>query len=103
MRERARVAVPSGVPLLFRAGGRGRGLEPGLAGRLAAPLRRTARTGSHPSGRAERAARHGRPLDPADLPAEENLRPALRAADGTLTCYEDTAHHFPARAVRDTP
>nr|WP_253268027.1 methyltransferase domain-containing protein [Streptomyces asoensis] len=73
LREWARVTAPDGILPLF-----------------------------HPSGRAERAARHGRSLDPADLPAGENLRPALRAADRTLARYEDTAHHFLARAVRDT-
>ncbi|MFE7278352.1 methyltransferase domain-containing protein [Streptomyces sp. NPDC057623] len=56
----------------------------------------------HPSGRAERAARHGRPLDPADLLAEENLRPALDATGWDMTCYEDAGHHFLARAVRRT-
>ncbi|WP_327420424.1 MULTISPECIES: class I SAM-dependent methyltransferase [unclassified Streptomyces] len=54
----------------------------------------------HPSGRAERAARHGRPLDPDDLLAEENLRPALHAAGWSLDCYEDASRHFLARAVR---
>ncbi|MFD5656114.1 methyltransferase domain-containing protein [Streptomyces hirsutus] len=54
----------------------------------------------HPSGRTERAARHGRPLDPADPLAEENLRPALRAAGWDLDCYEDASDHFLARAVR---
>ncbi|MFD9433004.1 class I SAM-dependent methyltransferase [Streptomyces sp. NPDC060002] len=73
LREWARVTVPGGVPLLF-----------------------------HPSGRAERAAPHGRPLDPADLLAEESLRQTLRATDWTLTCYEDAARHFLVRAVRDT-
>ncbi|MFJ6081489.1 methyltransferase domain-containing protein [Streptomyces sp. NPDC092369] len=74
LREWARVTAPGGVLLLF-----------------------------HPSGRAERAARHGRPLDPADLLAEENLRPALRAADWDLVHYEDATHHFLARAVRLHP
>ncbi|WP_407555058.1 methyltransferase domain-containing protein [Streptomyces sp. Pv4-95] len=69
--EWARVTAPDGVLLLF-----------------------------HPSGRAERAARHGRPLDPADPLAEENLRPALHAAGWSLTCYEDAPRHFLARAVR---
>ncbi|MFJ8921397.1 hypothetical protein B046DRAFT_05607 [Streptomyces sp. LamerLS-316] len=54
----------------------------------------------HPSGRAERAARHGRPLDPADPLAQENLRPALHATGWDLACYEDAARHFLARAVR---
>ncbi|MEW2492439.1 methyltransferase domain-containing protein [Streptomyces nodosus] len=54
----------------------------------------------HPSGRAERAARHGRTLDSDDLMAEEHLRPALRAAGWQLDCYEDAPHHFLARAVR---
>lgn len=71
LREWARVSAPDGVLLLF-----------------------------HPSGRAERAARHGRPLDPDDPLAEENLRPALHAAGWSLDCYEDTSLHFLARAVR---
>ncbi|WP_439941460.1 methyltransferase domain-containing protein [Streptomyces sp. BBFR115] len=71
LREWARVTAPGGVLLLF-----------------------------HPSGRAERAARHGRPLDPADPLAEENLRPALRAAGWDPLRYEDARHHFLARAVR---
>lgn len=71
LREWARVTAPGGVLLLF-----------------------------HPSGRAERAARHGRPLDPADPLAQENLRPALHATGWDLACYEDAAHHFLARAVR---
>lgn len=39
----------------------------------------------HPSGRAERAARHGRPFDSDDPLAEENLRPALGRRAGTWT------------------
>ncbi|MFD5623667.1 methyltransferase domain-containing protein [Streptomyces yangpuensis] len=70
LREWARVSVPDGVLLLF-----------------------------HPSDRAERAARHGRPLDPSDLPAEDNLRPALARAGWHLDVYEDTAGRFLARAV----
>ncbi|NNN30420.1 methyltransferase domain-containing protein [Streptomyces sp. S3(2020)] len=71
LREWARVTASDGVLLLF-----------------------------HPSGRAERAARHGRPLDPADPLAEENLRPALETAGWGLDCYEDAPHHFLARAIR---
>lgn len=71
LREWARLTAPGGVLLLF-----------------------------HRSGRAERAARHGRPLDPDDLLAEENLRPALNATGWDLLCHEDAAHHFLARAVR---
>ncbi|MFC8517248.1 methyltransferase domain-containing protein [Streptomyces sp. NPDC057257] len=71
LREWARVTAPDGVLLLY-----------------------------HPSGRAERAARHGRPLDPADPLAEENLRPALDAAGWDLARYEDAPHHFLARAIR---
>ncbi|MEU0052723.1 methyltransferase domain-containing protein [Streptomyces sp. NPDC006309] len=71
LREWARVTAPGGVLVLF-----------------------------HPSGRAERAARHGRPLDPDDPLDETNLRPALHTAGWHLTCYEDAQHHFLARAVR---
>ncbi|MFD4557973.1 methyltransferase domain-containing protein [Streptomyces sp. NPDC058469] len=71
LREWARVTAPGGTLLLF-----------------------------HPSGRAERVARHGRPLDPDDPLAEENLRPALRTAGWDLSCYEDAPHHFLARALR---
>lgn len=73
LREWARVSAPGGVLLLF-----------------------------HPSGRAERAARHGRALDPDDPLAEERLRPALHAAGWTLEQYEDAPRHFLARAVRRT-
>ncbi|MGW2328382.1 methyltransferase domain-containing protein [Streptomyces sp. NPDC001700] len=69
--EWARVTAPGGVLLLY-----------------------------HPSGRAERAARHGRPLDPDDPLAEENLRPALHTAGWALDLYEDATRHFLARAVR---
>lgn len=51
----------------------------------------------HPSGR---AARHGRPLDPDDPLAEENLRPALEAAGWDRACHEDAPRRFLARAVR---
>ncbi|MEV7417407.1 methyltransferase domain-containing protein [Streptomyces sp. NPDC089919] len=71
LREWARISAPAGVLLLF-----------------------------HPSGRAERAARHGRPLDAADLLAEPNLRPALAAAGWHLDEYEDAPHHTLARALR---
>nr|WP_239157598.1 methyltransferase domain-containing protein [Streptomyces sp. SID13726] len=71
LREWARVTSPGGVLLLY-----------------------------HPSGRAERAARHGCALDPADPLAEANLRPALDTAGWDLTRYEDAARHFLARAVR---
>ncbi|WP_406503960.1 methyltransferase domain-containing protein [Streptomyces sp. NBC_00212] len=53
----------------------------------------------HPSGRAERAARHGRPLDPGDLLAEHNLRPALEVTGWNLDEYEDAPHHFLAHAT----
>ncbi|MFD7095534.1 methyltransferase domain-containing protein [Streptomyces xanthophaeus] len=53
----------------------------------------------HPSGRAERAARHGRPLDPDDLLAEPNLRQTLESTGWRLTLYEDAAQHFVARAT----
>ncbi|MFI0777420.1 methyltransferase domain-containing protein [Streptomyces sp. NPDC021212] len=71
LREWARATAPGGVLLLF-----------------------------HRSGRAERAARHGRPLAPDDLLAEQNLRPTPHATGWDLLCYEDAAHHFLARAVR---
>ncbi|RPE46650.1 methyltransferase family protein [Streptomyces sp. Ag109_O5-1] len=74
LREWARVTTPDGVLLLF-----------------------------HPSGRAERAARHGRPLDPDDLTAEENLTPALRVAGWHIEVYEDARHHFLARATAPAP
>lgn len=70
LREWARVTAPDGTLLLY-----------------------------HPSGRAERAARHGRPLDPDDPLAEHHLRPALRAAGWDLSRYEDAPHHFLARAT----
>ncbi|MEV7591154.1 methyltransferase domain-containing protein [Streptomyces sp. NPDC089922] len=70
LREWARITAPGGTLLLF-----------------------------HPSGRAERAARHGRPLDPADLLAEHNLRTALETTGWLLDAYEDAAGHFLARAV----
>ncbi|MET8682796.1 methyltransferase domain-containing protein [Streptomyces sp. NPDC004732] len=54
----------------------------------------------HPSGRAERAARHGRPLDPDDPLEEANLRHALRTTGWEMSCYEDAERHFLARAVR---
>lgn len=54
----------------------------------------------HPSGRAERAARHGRPLSPDDPLGEPNLRPMLEAGGWQLDCYEDARAYFLARAVR---
>ncbi|MFD7256824.1 methyltransferase domain-containing protein [Streptomyces sp. NPDC059874] len=54
----------------------------------------------HPSGRAERAARHGRPLSPDEPLAEPNLRPALDATGRRLAVYDDAAQHFLAHAVR---
>ncbi|MGV9342669.1 methyltransferase domain-containing protein [Streptomyces sp. NPDC003688] len=71
LREWARVSAPDGVLLLF-----------------------------HPSGHAERAARHGRPLAPDDPLTEVNLLPALRATGWRAVCYEDAPHHFLLRAVR---
>lgn len=71
LREWARVTAPGGELLLF-----------------------------HPSGRAERAARHGRAVSPDDPLAEPNLRPALEAAGWHLATYEDAANHFLARAER---
>ncbi|MFE2056548.1 methyltransferase domain-containing protein [Streptomyces sp. NPDC059446] len=71
LHEWARVTAPDGVLLLF-----------------------------HPSGRVERAARHGRPLTPDDPLAEPNLRPMLDASGFELVRYEDAREHFLARAVR---
>ncbi|MFE9560616.1 methyltransferase domain-containing protein [Streptomyces sp. NPDC006487] len=74
LREWARVTAPGGELLLF-----------------------------HPSGRAERAARHGRtvgPGDPGDFTAEPNLRPALEAAGWHVAAYEDAPTHFLTRATR---
>ncbi|MFF4432679.1 methyltransferase domain-containing protein [Streptomyces sp. NPDC001513] len=68
--EWARVSAPDGALLLF-----------------------------HPAGRAERAARHGRPLSPEDPLAEPNLRPMLDATGWRLTTYDDAEQHFLARAV----
>ncbi|MEU9162864.1 methyltransferase domain-containing protein [Streptomyces sp. NPDC048424] len=70
LREWARVSAPDGSLLLF-----------------------------HPAGRAERAARHGRPLSPEDPLAEPNLRPMLDATGWRLTTYDDAEQHFLARAV----
>ncbi|MDA5280878.1 methyltransferase domain-containing protein [Streptomyces sp. Isolate_45] len=53
----------------------------------------------HPAGRAERAARHGRPLSPDDPLAEPNLRPELDATGWHLTVYDDAEQHFLARAT----
>ncbi|WP_330279575.1 methyltransferase domain-containing protein [Streptomyces sp. NBC_00056] len=71
LREWARVTAPGGTLLLF-----------------------------HPSGRAERAARHGRPLSPDDPLGEPNLRPMLDGNGWQLVCYEDKSEYFLARAVR---
>ncbi|MGW6708378.1 class I SAM-dependent methyltransferase [Streptomyces sp. NPDC054956] len=71
LREWARITAPGGELLLF-----------------------------HPSGRAERAARHGRAVSPDDPLAEPNLRPALEAAGWHLATYEDADTHFLARAER---
>ncbi|MFC9594963.1 methyltransferase domain-containing protein [Streptomyces sp. NPDC056944] len=70
LREWGRVGAPNAVLLLF-----------------------------HPSGRAERAARNNRPLDPNDLLAENNLRPALETTGWRVDAYEDAPRHFLARAV----
>lgn len=69
LREWARISAPDGELLLF-----------------------------HPSGRAERAARHGLLPSPDDLLAEPNLRPALHSAGWRLTEYEDHQRSFIARA-----
>ncbi|WP_405982174.1 methyltransferase domain-containing protein [Streptomyces sp. NBC_00158] len=70
LREWARVSAPGGTLLLF-----------------------------HPSGRAERAARHGRAPDSRDLLAEPNLAAALGATGWSLAEYEDAPGHFLARAL----
>ncbi|MFD3482310.1 class I SAM-dependent methyltransferase [Streptomyces sp. NPDC058665] len=54
----------------------------------------------HPSGRAERAARHGRPLSPDDPLAEANLRPTLDATGWRTDCYDDARDYFLTRAIR---
>ncbi|MEV8405343.1 methyltransferase domain-containing protein [Streptomyces niveus] len=71
LREWARVVRPGGTLLLF-----------------------------HPSGRAERAARHGRPLSPDDPLAEPNLRPMLTAGGWHTEEYDDARAYFLTRAVR---
>jgi SAM-dependent methyltransferase len=71
LREWARVTAPGGVLLLY-----------------------------HPSGRTERAARHGRPLSPDDPLADHNLLPALKTTGWHPTCYEDAPHHFLTHAIR---
>ncbi|MFE3737868.1 methyltransferase domain-containing protein [Streptomyces sp. NPDC059134] len=71
LREWARVTAPGGALLLF-----------------------------HPSGRVERAARHGRPLSPDDPLGEPNLRPLLTGGGWRLESYEDATPYFLARAVR---
>ncbi|MFF3213436.1 methyltransferase domain-containing protein [Streptomyces sp. NPDC002886] len=53
----------------------------------------------HPAGRAERAARHGRPVSPDDPLAEPNLRPTLHATGWKLTVYDDAEQYFLARAI----
>lgn len=55
----------------------------------------------HPVGRAALAARQGRTLAPDDPLAEEPLRRDLAAAGWRLATYDDAAHRFFARAVRD--
>ncbi|MFJ7996587.1 methyltransferase domain-containing protein [Streptomyces sp. NPDC096310] len=71
LREWARVTAPGGALLLF-----------------------------HPSGRVERAARHGRPLSSDDPLGEPNLRPLLDGSGWQLDCYEDAHAYFLARALR---
>ncbi|MFD0026109.1 methyltransferase domain-containing protein [Streptomyces sp. NPDC058382] len=74
LREWARVTAEGGVPALF-----------------------------HPSGRAERAARHGRPPSPDDPLARPNLEPALRAAGWRPAEYDDAGSHFFALADLSGP
>lgn len=71
LREWARVTAPGGELLLF-----------------------------HPSGRAERAARHGRTVSADDPLAGPNLRPALEAAGWHVATYEDAPTHYLTRAER---
>ncbi|WP_052488500.1 class I SAM-dependent methyltransferase [Streptomyces sp. 150FB] len=53
-----------------------------------------------PSGRAEHAARHGRPLGPDDPLDESNLPTVLESSGWSLDRYEDLPAYFLARAVR---
>ncbi|WP_393100970.1 class I SAM-dependent methyltransferase [Streptomyces sp. LN325] len=71
LREWARVTAPGGALLLF-----------------------------HPSGRAERARRHGRPVSPDDPLGEPNLRPLLDGSGWQLDRCQDASAYFLARAVR---
>ncbi|MGW2017957.1 hypothetical protein [Streptomyces sp. NPDC001927] len=92
------------VPRCRRAGAR-RTLAHAYRGscgaHAAGPGKSSPRRNRHPlPGRAERAARHGRPLDPDDLLAENNLRRALETTGRHVDEYGDAAHHFLARAVR---
>lgn len=54
----------------------------------------------HPVGRADLAARHGRPLADGDLRAEPRLTPLLAAVGRRLDTYTDEDSRFLALAVR---
>ncbi|WNI20780.1 glutamine amidotransferase-related protein [Streptomyces sp. ITFR-16] len=97
-----RLPLPSGsVHGIFSAGLLDHLPDPGAAlgewARVAAPDAVLAVF--HPSGRVERAARHGRPVSPADPLARPSLEPALRSAGWRLTEYEDAEDHFLALAT----
>ncbi|MFE9294106.1 hypothetical protein [Streptomyces niveus] len=64
------------------------------------PIRRISLLLFHPSGRAERAARHGGPLSPDDPLAEPNPRPMLTAGGWHMEEYDDARAYFLTRAVR---
>ena len=72
LRQLARVSKPGGLLVLF-----------------------------HPVGRAALAARHGRTLRPDEPLAQDQLRRHLAAAGWRLAAYDDPAHRYFARAVRD--
>ncbi|MFB6949986.1 class I SAM-dependent methyltransferase [Streptomyces niveus] len=98
-----RLPLPSGtVDGIFSAGLLDHLAEPAAALREWA---RVVRPGAtlllfHPSGRAERAARHGRPPSPDDPLAEPNLRPMLTAGGWRMDEYDDARAYFLTRAVR---
>jgi SAM-dependent methyltransferase len=54
----------------------------------------------HPIGRAALAARHGHPLDPADLRDPANLPAVLAGAGWSLDLLDDAPHRYLALATR---